>query len=253
VFVKKRRIGFTEEEARQAIAASFSWAEALRKLGYAPTGGNPKTLKKYAALWQIDTTHFDPYRRVMDAIRKPARPLSEVLTSGSNYSRASLKRRLFSEGIKAPVCELCGQGELWRGQPLGLILDHINGVRNDNRLENLQIVCPNCAATLDTHCGRAKASEPTVRACRRCGKKFRAKYRSHQYCSRYCGIRQRRGGGAGTGPPRPERRKVTRPPYGQLVAEIQATSVLAVGRKYGVSDNAVRKWLRAYEGLAKLR
>jgi hypothetical protein len=41
---------------------------------------------------------------------------------------------------------------------MSLIIDHINGVGDDNRLENLQIVCPNCAATLDTHCGRKNRS-----------------------------------------------------------------------------------------------
>lgn len=49
------------------------------------------------------------------------------------------------------------------------------------------------------------------------------------------------------GIPRPETRKVGRPPYEQLVEEIEASSYLAVGRKYGVSDNAVRKWVRFYE------
>jgi transposase-like protein len=48
------------------------------------------------------------------------------------------------------------------------------------------------------------------------------------------------------GRPHPERRKVERPPYSQRLAEIAATSYLAVGRKYGVSDNAVRKWVRQY-------
>ena len=47
-------------------------------------------------------------------------------------------------------CELCGQTESWRGRTMALILDHVNGVPTDNRLENLRIVCPNCAATLDT-------------------------------------------------------------------------------------------------------
>jgi transposase-like protein len=42
-------------------------------------------------------------------------------------------------------------------------------------------------------------------------------------------------------------RKVARPVYKQLLAEIASTSYVAVGRKYGVSDNAVRKWVRFYE------
>ena len=67
---------------------------------------------------------------------------------------------------------------------MSLILDHINGVRDDNRLENLRIVCPNCAATLETHCGRKNRREPDLRSCKRCGKRFEAKYRSHRYCSR---------------------------------------------------------------------
>ena len=42
-------------------------------------------------------------------------------------------------------------------------------------------------------------------------------------------------------------RKVERPPYEKLLEEIETTSYLAIGRKYGVSDNAVRKWVRFYE------
>jgi hypothetical protein len=71
---------------------------------------------------------------------------------------------------------------------MSLILDHINGVADDNRLENLRIVCPNCAATLDTHCGRNTAMVDE-RTCARCGVDFRAKYGSQRYCSRECGSR----------------------------------------------------------------
>jgi hypothetical protein len=237
---------FTEGEAQEAIGSSRSWTDSLRRLGYCPTGGNPATLKKYAARWRISTDHFDPYAGVMDRIRRPKLPLEKILVEHSTYSRSNLKRRLYEEGLKQPRCELCGQGEEWRGRHMSMILDHENGVRDDNRLENLRIVCPNCAATFDTHCGRAKVAEPPLRNCGRCGEMFRAKHRTQRYCSRYCGMR-RGPGDRSRGVPRPLIRKVERPPYEKLLAEIETTSYVAVGRKYGVSDNAVRKWVRFYE------
>ena len=86
--------------------------------------------------------------------RKIKIPLKDILVPNSHYSRSSLKKRLYDEGIKCKKCELCGQGEEWNGKHMSLILDHINGIWNDNRLENLRIVCPNCNATLPTHCGK---------------------------------------------------------------------------------------------------
>jgi hypothetical protein len=239
-----RKPRFTELELRAAIAKSKSWTQVLREIGYCPSGGNPATVKKYAKLWNISSDHFDPYAGVMDRVRRPAKPLSEILVEGSTFSRSNLKLRLYTEGVKVPVCELCGQDEMWREQRMGLILDHMNGIRNDNRIENLRIVCPNCAATLDTHCGRAIDTPPPLRNCERCGAMFRAKHRTQRFCSRDCGMR---GGGRKRGIPCPETRKVERPPYEQLMAEIEATSYVAVGRRYGVSDNAVRKWVRFYE------
>jgi hypothetical protein len=191
-------------------------------------------------LWDISTEHFA--RVHTDGLRRPQVPLSEVLVEGSTYHRGHLKRRLLAEGLKSPRCELCGQGEIWRGRPVALVLDHINGVPDDNRLENLRIVCPNCAATFDTHCGRKNRSEPVWRACLRCGVDFVPANPSRRYCSQYCGRRWDRSGRS-----RPSTRKVERPPHDQLVAEITATGYEAAGRKYGVSGNAVRKWLRQYE------
>ncbi len=133
---------------------------------------------------------------------------------------------------------------------MSLILDHVNGIPNDNRLENLRIVCPNCAATLDTHCAR---NLPRVRNCVGCGYEFPPRTIHHRYCSFDCftATRTRNAGRLGPsstlGIPAPTRRKVERPPYEQLIREIEETSYLAVGRKYGVSDNAVRKWVQFYE------
>jgi transposase-like protein len=77
-----------------------------------------------------------------------------------------------------------------------------------------------------------------------CGSPFKPKYAGNRYCSTWCGQRHDRPGQRG---PRPEARKVERPPYQQLVAEVEAMGYCTVGRKYGVSDNAIRKWIRAYE------
>ena len=127
---------------------------------------------------------------------------------------------------------------------MSLILDHINGIRDDHRLENLRVVCPNCAATLDTHCGRKRRISRDPRSCRRCSREFVPRGPHQRYCSRACGTRWDRSHLRG---PRPQARKAERPPYEKLLAEIEATSYCAVGRKYGVSDNAVRKWVRFYE------
>jgi hypothetical protein len=123
---------------------------------------------------------------------------------------------------------------------MSLILDHINGVPDDNRLENLRIVCPNCAATLDTHCGRQNRRRDE-RACEHCGRSFVIKSPRQRFCSRRCNLdalRAERSLAA---------RRVERPPYEQLLEEVRSVGWSATGRKYGVSDTAVRKWVRAYE------
>jgi transposase-like protein len=237
------KVSFTESQLREAIASSRSYSEALRKVHLRAAGGNHRTIKKYAALWGISTEHFDQDAIRRESLYRPPTPLAELLVEHSTYHRGHLKRRLFAEGVKQARCELCGQDEMWRGQPMALILDHINGVPDDNRLENLRIVCPNCAATLDTHCGRKNRQARVERTCPRCERQFVPADARQRYCSGYCGVRWDR-----HGIPRPGARKVAeRPPYEQLIAEVAATSWRAVGRKYGVSDNAIRKWVREYE------
>lgn len=242
-----RRPRFTEEETRRAVAESRSLTQALRILGLRPAGGNHQTLKKYVELWGISTDHLDPNWSKRATPRTARQPLESVLREGSTYSRKNLKARLYEEGLKRPVCEICGQGEQWRGRRMAMILDHINGVPDDNRLENLRIVCPNCASTFETHCARKNRRIADQRSCALCGTAFTAKYPSHRYCSQRCGSRAPKPGQSRTKGPRPHLRKVTRPPFATLVREVAESSFCAVGRKYGVTDNAIRKWLREYE------
>ncbi|HWF75035.1 MAG TPA: hypothetical protein VG186_16920 [Solirubrobacteraceae bacterium] len=233
---------YTEAQVRDAVEHSPSLAEALRRLGLRAAGGNHRTLKKLIAQYGISTDHFDPNWALRYERRSMAIPLDEILVEHSSYNRGHLKRRLYEAGVKRRQCELCGQGETWRGQSMAMILDHINGVADDNRLENLRIVCPNCAATFETHCGRKNRQDVAPRACAHCGRDFLPNYARQRYCSQACGVHSK-----GPRKPKPETRKVPRPPYEQLIAEVRSTSYVAVGRKYGVSDTAIRKWIRWYQ------
>ncbi len=236
-----RRSAYTEAEVRAAVNESRTLSEALRRLGLRVAGGNFGTLRKLIAQYDISTDHFDPSWAIRGAATARGRkPLAEVMVEGSTYARSNLKQRLYEEGVKARECELCGQGEKWHGRYMSLILDHINGVHDDNRLENLRILCANCNATLDTHCGRQNRNGP--RDCLHCGTEFQPRDSSQQYCSHRCGVHS-----PGRHEPKPQTRRVERPGYEQLLRELEETNYSAVGRKYGVSDNAVRKWIRAYE------
>src|SRR3954471_4873707 len=121
---------YSQQEARAAIAASSSYAEALRRLGMRPAGGNHRTLKHYAqSVWHISTDHFDPGRVRRAALAKAVRrtPLDEILVEHSPYARSHLKERLYDADLKQRECEASGQGEEWRGAKMSLILDHVNG------------------------------------------------------------------------------------------------------------------------------
>lgn len=83
-------------------------------------------------------------------------PDDVVFCEGSTFARHSVKARIRSRNLIKYECACCGLGPEWQGKPMPLILDHINGTNNDNRLENLRFVCSNCDSQLTTYKARNK-------------------------------------------------------------------------------------------------
>lgn len=149
----------TKEEYEEAIKNSHSIAEALRYLGIVDKGGNYRLIKAAIKDFNIDTSHFTGMGWNVGMKFNPHPPLKteDILVENSNYESYKLKERLFKEGYKERICECCGNSE-WMGKPIALELHHINGDNTDNRIENLQILCPNCHALTDTYRGRKKSA-----------------------------------------------------------------------------------------------
>ena len=76
---------------------------------------------------------------------------SDVFVENSTYARHRIKMRIINQNLIRYECACCGIGPLWQNKPMPLILDHINGINNDNRLENLRFVCSNCDSQLPTY------------------------------------------------------------------------------------------------------
>lgn len=88
--------------------------------------------------------------------RRPAPPLEDVLKGmHPEYGAGCVKKRLLKEGVKSKTCEDCNISE-WRGLPIVIELDHINGNSKDHRLENLRMLCPNCHSQTPTFRARNK-------------------------------------------------------------------------------------------------
>lgn len=157
---------WTDDQFKEAVLTSLSYAEVIRKLGLNPAGSNYDTVKRKIKELGLDTNHMTGqawnqgkrYRVV-----KPTQPLSKILVEHSNWTNTnSLKKRLLKENVKEYRCERCNKTE-WEGCPIPLELHHINGIKDDLRIENLQILCPNCHALTENFGNRIKIVQELIK------------------------------------------------------------------------------------------
>jgi 5-methylcytosine-specific restriction endonuclease McrA len=94
--------------------------------------------------------------------RPQAIPLDELLVAGPPRNRTHIKLRLLAEGLKESRCEDCGITD-WLGQPLQMTLHHVNGEGNDNRLENLRLLCANCHSQTPNFARKSRAGTVRIR------------------------------------------------------------------------------------------
>jgi hypothetical protein len=151
---------WTDEQLRAAVRASHSYAGVIRRLGLVPAGGNYDQVQRRIRELVLDTSHFTGmgWNVGLQHQPNPPVPLDELLVRNRRSGSHLLKQRLFRVGLKAPACELCGWAARAPDGRIPVELDHINGDKTDNRLENLRILCPNCHSLQPTHRGLNKKS-----------------------------------------------------------------------------------------------
>lgn len=140
---------YESSEFDKLVGESKNIVDICRNIGIKLTGGNRETIKKWIRIKNIDISHF-----IIERGTTNYKSNNNLFLENSTSDRRTIKEKLYRDKIKERKCEICGQGEEWMGKKMSLILDHINGINNDNRIENLRILCPNCNSTLDTNGGK---------------------------------------------------------------------------------------------------
>lgn len=140
------------EKLTQLTKESNSFNELILKLGYSTlNGGNCNTVRNKLIKYNIDYSHFRLHTHVIK------RTVDNVFIKNSTATQKVLRHWYIKGEYSDYKCSICGMQPIWQGKSLVLILDHINGCSNDDRLENLRWVCPNCNMQLPTTNGRNKS------------------------------------------------------------------------------------------------
>lgn len=173
-----------KEILQEAIKKSNNIFGVCQLLELRPTNNNYESIKKYIKLYNIDCSHFD--NEIHTNPNKIIYKDEYIFKIHDKFINTHIIKRRLLKNYKEYKCECCGISE-WNDKPIVLQLHHINKNRYDNRLENLQLLCPNCHSQTDNFCNHDKKySKLLIKSCEFCGEKFEAKYKQQRYCSKEC-------------------------------------------------------------------
>ena len=235
--------------AKALSISSQTLDKLLNDLGIAYDGKQCMELLDY-----IESGH---YVKLQDYLQKNKRPNS-----------TAIRHKLIIEGYKDAVCENCRRRE-WLNEPIPLQLHHIDGNHNNNSIDNFQLLCPNCHALTPNYCRRKvpnnirlidKSLQVSTAEVVQDGDTLDQKPQEQNIQDKNSSIISLKQGNLCIDCGKPvdrkaircvqcaalRRRKCVRPDKETLLALVVSESFCSIGRRYGVTDNTVRKWCKHY-------
>ncbi|TQL70093.1 hypothetical protein FB381_4020 [Nocardioides albertanoniae] len=147
---------YTQEMLQEAVDNSTSVAGVLRHLGLNQAGGTHAHISRMLKKMSIDTSHFVRYVGTGAHARHSADEILVVRPQGSGRAKPPMLRRALLEIGRPYVCAECGCGDEWRGRPIRLHIDHVDGDFHNNVAENLRFLCPNCHSQTPNFSGASR-------------------------------------------------------------------------------------------------
>ena len=158
----------SKDELGKIVQDSYSAAEVCKKLGYCATGSSNTAIRKALLAMQIDISHWTGQlwskgKTCLDDARiSKLVNINEIFVENSKSSAGYVRSLIKKKEIFPYVCKVCNMLPFWQNKPITLQLDHVNGNRTDQRLENLRWLCPNCHSQTATYGGQNKKGKPCV-------------------------------------------------------------------------------------------